>query len=302
MYYDPLVDLNHTIPAVFGWLMWGFYLLPNDPAMATRFYEAIKRDYLIEKPDGTAHVILVPGATDDHQYMTVRMLAMANELGDTETVKKLQGHVEANYEPTWDRDAGEFNVFVAKSVVGSVEDPNTQITLTDAREVVPTAELEELVEIPVEVPTATGRIAAQTAKQVILQRLRDAEREKIYEEYVEKEGEVVTSQIQRFEPSRYIIVDINQVEAVLPPYEQVPFERLRPHQRLKVYVSEVRRTPKGPEIIVSRAHKNLLKRLLEIEDRPAQPRQRFQWLANLFDRKDDLEQLLEDPSSRVEPE
>jgi len=164
-----------------------------------------------------------------------------------------------------DRDAGEFTVFVAKSVVGSVEDPNTQITLTDAREVVPTAELEELVEIPVEVPTATGRIAAQTAKQVILQRLRDAEREKIYEEYVEKEGEVVTSQIQRFEPSRYIIVDINQVEAVLPPYEQVPFERLRPHQRLKVYVSEVRRTPKGPEIIVSRAHKNLLKRLLEIE-------------------------------------
>jgi hypothetical protein len=108
MYYDPLVDLNHTIPAVFGWLMWGFYLLPNDPAMATRFYEAIKREYLIEKPDGTAHVILVPGATDDHQYMTVRMLAMANELGDTETVKKLQAHVEARYEPTWDRDAGEF--------------------------------------------------------------------------------------------------------------------------------------------------------------------------------------------------
>ena len=164
-----------------------------------------------------------------------------------------------------DPNAGEFNVFVSKSVVDSVEDPNTQITLTAAREVVPTAELEELVEIPIEVPTSTGRIAAQTAKQVILQRLRDAEREKIYEEYVEKEGEVVTSQIQRFESSRYIIVDINQVEAVLPPYEQVPFERLRPHQRLKVYVVEVRRTPKGPEIIVSRAHKNLLKRLLEIE-------------------------------------
>jgi N utilization substance protein A len=164
-----------------------------------------------------------------------------------------------------DPNVGEFSVFVAKSVVGSVEDPNTEITLTDARAIVPTAELEELVEIPIEVPPATGRIAAQTAKQVILQRLRDAEREKIYEEYVEKEGEVVTSQIQRFEPSRYIIVDINQVEAVLPPYEQVPFERLRSHQRLKVYISEVRRTPKGPEIIVSRTNKNLLKRLLESE-------------------------------------
>ena len=88
--------------------MWGFYLAPNDPAMARRFYEAIKKDYLVEKPDGTAHVILVPGATDDHPYMTVRMLAMANELGDAETVEKLQAHIEANYEPIWDRDAGEF--------------------------------------------------------------------------------------------------------------------------------------------------------------------------------------------------
>ena len=164
-----------------------------------------------------------------------------------------------------DPNAGEFNVFVAKSVVDSVEDPNTQIALVDAKKISPTVALEELLEIPIDVPPATGRIAAQTAKQVILQRLRDAEREKVYEEYVEKEGEVVTSQIQRFESSRYIIVDINQVEAVLPPYEQVPFERLRPHQRLKVYVSEVRRTAKGPEIIVSRTNKNLLKRLLEIE-------------------------------------
>jgi N utilization substance protein A len=164
-----------------------------------------------------------------------------------------------------DPNAGEFSVFAAKSVVSSVDDPNTQITLTEARTIIPNAELEELVEIPIEVPSSTGRIAAQTAKQVILQRLRDAEREKVYEEYLEKEGEIVTCQIQRFESNRYIIVDINQIEAVLPPYEQIPFERLRPHQRLKVYVSEVRRTAKGPEIIVSRTNKNLLKRLLEIE-------------------------------------
>jgi len=108
MYYDPLVDLNHSRPAVFGWLMWGFYLLPNDPAMARRFYEAVLKDYVVHNADGNAHAVLESGTTDDHPYMTVRLLAMANELGDTETADKLWGHVEANYEPTWDRDSGEF--------------------------------------------------------------------------------------------------------------------------------------------------------------------------------------------------
>ena len=104
-----------------------------------------------------------------------------------------------------DQSAGEVNVFVAKSVVDSVEDPNTEISLMDAQKVNPDVTIEQLIEIPIEVPPATGRIAAQTAKQVILQRLRDAEREKVYEEYVDKEGEVVTSQIQRFESSLSLI-------------------------------------------------------------------------------------------------
>lgn len=108
IYYDPLIDYNNTVPAVFSWIMWGFYLLPSDRAMATRFYEAAKRDYLVEKPDGTAYMAFAPGATEDHPYMTVRALSLANDLGDTETVGKIRAHVEANYEPTWDRDAGEF--------------------------------------------------------------------------------------------------------------------------------------------------------------------------------------------------
>lgn len=108
IYYDPLIDYNNTLPAIFSWLMWGFYLLPSDPGMATRFYEITKRDYLVEKSDGTAHMTFAPGATDDHPYMTARGLSMANELGDTQTVGKIRAHADAHYEPTWDRDAGEF--------------------------------------------------------------------------------------------------------------------------------------------------------------------------------------------------
>ncbi len=108
MYYDPLIPHNHTVPFSGSWIMWGFYLLPNDRVMARRFYEAAKKDYLIEKPDGTAHMVLAPGMTEDHSYMTVRTLSMANELGDTEIVKKMRAHVEAHYEPTWDREKGEF--------------------------------------------------------------------------------------------------------------------------------------------------------------------------------------------------
>lgn len=108
IYYDPLIDYNNTLPAVFSWIMWGFYLLPNDRAMATRFYETVKRDYLVEKPDGTAYITFAPGATEDHPYMTVRALSLAQDLGDTETARKIRSHAEANYEPTWDRDTGEF--------------------------------------------------------------------------------------------------------------------------------------------------------------------------------------------------
>ena len=113
IYYDPLIDYNNTLPAVFSWIMWGFYLLPSDRAMTTRFYEAAKRDYLVEKPDGTAYMTFAPGATEDHPYMTVRALSIANDLGDTETVRKMRAHVEANYEPTWDRSAGEFLLWLS---------------------------------------------------------------------------------------------------------------------------------------------------------------------------------------------
>jgi hypothetical protein len=108
IYYDPLLDLNHTLPSSANWIAWGFNLVPNDREMAQRFYEAAKKGFLVEKSDGTAHMVAAPAITKDNPYITARTLSLANELGDTEIVKKLHAYVQAHYEPTWDGEAGEF--------------------------------------------------------------------------------------------------------------------------------------------------------------------------------------------------
>ncbi|HEY8552204.1 MAG TPA: transcription termination factor NusA, partial [Thermaerobacter sp.] len=109
-----------------------------------------------------------------------------------------------------------------------------------------------------------GRIAAQTAKQVVLQRIREAERDLIYEEFIAREGDIVTGVVQRVQ-GRNVFVDLGRTETVLFPSEQIPGERYRPGDRIKVYIVEVRKTPKGPQILISRTHPNLLKRLFELE-------------------------------------
>ena len=108
LYYDPLLDVNHRIPSSANWIAWGFNLVPNDREMAQRFYQAAKKGFLVEKSDRTAYMVAAPGITKDNPYITARTLSLANELGDTEIVKKLRAYVEAHYEPTWDRQAGEF--------------------------------------------------------------------------------------------------------------------------------------------------------------------------------------------------
>ncbi|MGH9072014.1 MAG: transcription termination factor NusA, partial [Acidimicrobiales bacterium] len=113
-------------------------------------------------------------------------------------------------------------------------------------------------------PDDFGRIAAQTAKQVILQRIREAERDLKYEEYAGREGDIVTGIIQQSD-NRYTLLDLGKVEALLPQAEQVPYERYEHGARLKAYIVEVRRTPKGPQIVVSRTHPGLIKRLFELE-------------------------------------
>src|SRR4051812_45053974 len=113
-------------------------------------------------------------------------------------------------------------------------------------------------------PKDFGRIAAQTAKQVMTQRIREAERERKYEEYAGREGDIVTGIIQQSD-QRYTLLDLGKVEALLPQAEQVPYERPEPGTRLKAYIVEVRRTSKGPQIVVSRTHPGLIKRLFELE-------------------------------------
>ena len=162
-----------------------------------------------------------------------------------------------------DPGTGDVSVYILKTVVEFVEFPQTEISLADARRLRTHVELGEV--IPTDsVPLSAGRIAAQTAKQVVLQRLREAERDLVYEEFADKEGEVISVTVQRVD-SRYVTVELGRAEAILPPEEQIPTERYRVSNKLKVLLQSVNRSVRGPEIIVSRADKLLMKRLFEME-------------------------------------
>ncbi|MCE5199933.1 MAG: transcription termination factor NusA [Armatimonadota bacterium] len=158
---------------------------------------------------------------------------------------------------------GGFHVYCEKDVVETVENSHTEIAIDEARKHDPDIRVGETIELEV-TPENFGRIAAQTAKQVVVQRIREAERERVYEEYGERVGEVLTCTVQRRE-QRNVFVNLGKIEALLPPAEQVPTEPYRFNDRLKVYVLEVRRTPKGPQVVVSRTHPSLIRRLFELE-------------------------------------
>jgi N utilization substance protein A len=162
-----------------------------------------------------------------------------------------------------DPNNGRVQVWAGMTVVEKPEDLRCEITLEAARKIKPDAELEDIITIEA-TPHDAGRIAAQTAKQVILQRLHEAEHSAIYEEYADKEGDIVAGVVRRIE-ARQVFVDIGRAEAVMPVAEQSPNERYRVGQRLKVYLVEVGQSPRGPMLIVSRSHPNLLKRLFELE-------------------------------------
>lgn len=158
---------------------------------------------------------------------------------------------------------GGFHVYCEKDVVETVENEHTEISIENARAYDPEVRAGDVIEIEV-TPENFGRIAAQTAKQVVVQRIREAERERVYEEFGERIGEVVTGTVQRRE-QRNVLVNLGKVEALLPPAEQVATEPYRFNDRIKVYVLEVRRTPKGPQVVVSRTHPSLIRRLFELE-------------------------------------
>lgn len=168
-----------------------------------------------------------------------------------------------NVRVTMDRTTGDIHVFARRTVTETVEDPRLEISLAEARNLDQRYELGDVVEIEV-TPKNFGRIAAQTAKQVVVQRIREAERGMIYDEFVNRESDIVTGIVQRIE-QKNVFIDLGKTEAVLTPTEQIPGEVYKHGDRLKTYIVEVRKTTKGPQILLSRTHPGLLKRLFELE-------------------------------------
>jgi len=162
-----------------------------------------------------------------------------------------------------DRDTGEVQIFASKTVVEKVENPHTEVALDAAREINRLYEIGDVTEEEA-MPKSFGRIAAQTAKQVVVQRIREAERGVIFDEYVEKENEVLTAIVQRVEKNG-VYVELGKTDGLIPTNEMVSGEEYNNNDRIKVYVLEVRKTNKGPQVLVSRTHPGLVKRLFELE-------------------------------------
>ena len=170
---------------------------------------------------------------------------------------------KANAEIEIDEDNGEVHVYSSKEVVEEVEDEESEISLEEAQNKSKDAELGQQLKIEV-TPANFGRIAAQTARQVVIQRIREAERDILYQEFVTREGEILTGIIQRYHDDN-VIIDLGRTEALLIPREQIPNENYESNERIKVYIVEVEQTTKGPNILVSRTHPGLLKELFKLE-------------------------------------
>ena len=168
-----------------------------------------------------------------------------------------------NVRATVDRDTGEVQIFASKTVTETVENPYAEISLAEAKKINSLYEVGDVLEEEVD-PRKFGRIAAQTAKQVVVQRIREAERGVIFDEFVEKENEVLTAIVQRVEKNG-IYVELGKTDGFLAASETIAGETYNTSDRLKVYVLEVRKTNKGPQVIVSRTHPGLVKRLFELE-------------------------------------
>ena len=183
------------------------------------------------------------------------------------TAYKKESGTNAKASVTLNRETGEYKIYEEKTVV-DVIDPESEnaineITVTDAKKIDRSYEAGDMLRIDV-TPKNFGRVAAQSAKQVMIQKLREAERGSIYDEFSGREGDVITG-VVKWNESRTIFVDLGRVEGILPFAEQIEGEEFQPNDKIKCYVLEVRKTTKGPEIILSRTHPGLLKRLFELE-------------------------------------
>jgi len=169
----------------------------------------------------------------------------------------------ANVRVNIDRETGEFQVYNRRTVVEEVTNDITEISLEDAKEIDMKFEEEDIVEKEV-TPKDFGRIAAQTAKQVVVQRIREAERGIIYDDFSNKQSEIVTGIVQRTS-NGFVFINLGKTEGILAPTEQVPGEKYEINKRVKVFIMDVKKSTKGPQVYVSRSHPGLVKRLFELE-------------------------------------
>ena len=169
-----------------------------------------------------------------------------------------------NVKVVMDRQTGATHVYSVKQIVEKVENPEVEISLKDAQKINPDLGLEDTVDIEI-VPRNFGRIAAQTAKQVIIQKLREAEREIVYNEFNDRKGEIVSGIIQKADKN-IVVMDLGKLEGVMPAKEQIPTEHYRVNDKIKGYVLDVKKEQKGaPQVIVSRSHPDFVRKLLEFE-------------------------------------
>ena len=223
-----------------------------------------------QQSGGQAEIIAAVKALAHEKDIDVELLYSAIEEALKAAYRKNVSRDEnppANLSVTLDRTTGVAHVFARKAITDEVEDPANQITLEDAQKIRRDYRMGDIAEIDV-TPTGFLRTAAQTAKQVIMQRIREAEQGKIYDEYSEKENEILTAIVQRVEP-KGVYVELGRTEGILEPSEYMPGEEYHIDDHIKVYVLEVNRSGRemlrGPQVRVSRIHPGLVKRLFEME-------------------------------------
>lgn len=211
---------------------------------------------------GNPELIEALNAIEKEKDISKEILLEAIENSLVAACKNEYGKAD-NIRVSLDRETGEFHVYQDKTIVEDVEDTMLQISLTEAEVKYPGKGIGDTVSLEV-TPKNFGRIAAQKAKQVVVQKIREEERKVLYDQYYTKEHDIVTGMVQRYSNGNYNI-NLGKIDAILTPQEQVPTEQFAAHERVKLYVTEVRDTPRGPRIIISRTHPELVKRLFEAE-------------------------------------
>lgn len=210
----------------------------------------------------SAELIHALGQLEKEKGINKEVLLEAIEAALISAYKRNFGSSQ-NVKVVMDRENGDIRVYAVKKVVSKVDNDMTDIQLEEAKKISKIVDIDDTVDIEV-TPRSFGRIAAMTAKQVVMQRIKEAERGIVYEEFNNKESDIVTGIIQRVE-RKNVVVDLGKTEAVIPPTEQTPNEQYNFNERMKAYVIEVKKTTKGPQVILSRTHPGLIKRLFELE-------------------------------------